>query len=48
VPAEGRGGGGGFGRGSVIPMAGVFTVKLTVNGKAYTQTLTVKPDPRSR
>src|SRR5262249_41775647 len=25
---------------------GQFTVKLTVNGKSYTQTMTVKPDPR--
>ena len=25
-----------------------FTVKLTVNGKSYTQPLTVKPDPRER
>jgi photosystem II stability/assembly factor-like uncharacterized protein len=51
----GRGGGGGFGggggagggRGSA-PSTGTFTARLTVNGKTYTQTFTIKPDPRSR
>ncbi len=49
----GRGGGGGFGGGgggrggSGTPVAGAFTAKLTVNGKSYSQTFTVKPDPRS-
>jgi hypothetical protein len=28
--------------------AGSYTVKLTVNGKSYTQPLTVLPDPRAR
>ena len=43
----GRGGGGGFGRGGPPPVAaGGFTVKLTVNGKSYTQPLMVRPDPR--
>jgi len=26
----------------------MFTAKLTVNGKTYTQTFTMKPDPRAR
>ncbi len=26
--------------------AGTYTVKLTVNGRSYTQPLVVKPDPR--
>jgi photosystem II stability/assembly factor-like uncharacterized protein len=39
-------GGGGFGR-SVTPLTGTFTAKLTVNGKTYTQTFTVKPDSRT-
>jgi hypothetical protein len=51
----GRGGGGGFGGGGGgggrggggTPVAGTFTAKLTANGKSYTQTFTVKPDPRS-
>ena len=52
-PAGGRGGrgggGGGGGRGAAPPSPpGNYTVKLTVNGKSYTQPLIVKPDPRSR
>jgi hypothetical protein len=52
-PQGGRGGrgggGGGGGRGAAPPSPpGDYTVKLTVNGKSYTQPLTVKPDPRSR
>jgi photosystem II stability/assembly factor-like uncharacterized protein len=43
----GGGGGGGFGRGA-IPLSGAFTAKLTVNGKTYSQTFVVKPDPRSK
>jgi hypothetical protein len=44
----GRGGrGGGFGRGGGVMLTGTFTAKLTVNGKSYTQTFNVKPDPRS-
>jgi photosystem II stability/assembly factor-like uncharacterized protein len=43
----GRGGrGGGFGRGGGTPLTGTFTAKLTVNGRSYTQSFTVKPDPR--
>jgi photosystem II stability/assembly factor-like uncharacterized protein len=30
-----------------LALPGVYTLKLTVNGKSYTQTLTVKNDPRS-
>jgi photosystem II stability/assembly factor-like uncharacterized protein len=48
-PAGGGGGGGGFGRGgqtSVLP--GTYTLKLTVDGKSYTQPLVVKMDPRSK
>ncbi|AHG91206.1 hypothetical protein J421_3669 [Gemmatirosa kalamazoonensis] len=42
----GGGGGGGFGRGGA-PLFGAFTARLTVGGRSYTQTFTVKPDPRS-
>jgi hypothetical protein len=55
-PAAGRGGrggrgggGGGGGRGGQAPVApGSYSVRLTVNGQAYTQPLVVKPDPRER
>src|SRR5262249_31786611 len=44
----GRGGGGG-GRGGPPPSApGSYSVKLTVNGKTYTQPLTLTPDPRNK
>ena len=33
--------------GALVP-PGVYTLKLTVDGKSYAQTVTVKPDPRSR
>ena len=43
------GGGGGFFRGGAQPvLPGVYTVKLTVGGKSYTQWLTVKMDPRAK
>ncbi|MDQ2889024.1 MAG: hypothetical protein M3R65_00540 [Gemmatimonadota bacterium] len=45
-PAAAGGGGGGFRR-RATPISGTFTAKLTVNGKSYTQTFVVKPDPRS-
>jgi photosystem II stability/assembly factor-like uncharacterized protein len=51
-PAGGRGGrgggsGGGGGRGGLPPSApGTYSVRLTVNGKPYTQPLTIKADPR--
>ena len=44
----GGGGGGRGGRGGGAPSTGTFTARLTVNGKTYTQTFTIKPDPRSR
>jgi photosystem II stability/assembly factor-like uncharacterized protein len=48
----GRGGGGGGGRGGrgsgpAPATSGTFTAKLTVNDRSYTQTFTVKPDPRA-
>jgi len=51
-PAAGRGrggrggGGGGGGRGAGGLQPGEYTVKLTVDGQSYTQTVAVKPDPR--
>jgi photosystem II stability/assembly factor-like uncharacterized protein len=45
----GGGGGGGFGgRGVATALPGTYTVKLTVDGKSYTQPLTVKMDPRAK
>jgi hypothetical protein len=29
-------------------LTGTFTAKLTVNGKSYTQSFAVKPDPRAK
>jgi len=43
----GFGGGGGGGRGGAPSLQpGQYTVRLTVDGQAYTQPVTVKPDPR--
>ena len=45
------GGGRGFGgRGAAPPgpTSGTFTARLTVNGRTYTETFTIKPDPRNR
>jgi len=47
-PAGGGGGGGGFGRGVTLVLPGVYSVRLTVEGKTFTQQLVVKPDPRSK
>jgi hypothetical protein len=44
---RGRGGGGG-GRGGAALLTGTFTAKLTVDGRTYTQSFEVRPDPRSR
>lgn len=45
----GGGGGGGFGRGATLVLPGVYSVRLTVEGKAYPPLpLVVKPDPRSK
>jgi photosystem II stability/assembly factor-like uncharacterized protein len=42
------GGGGGGGRGGPPPVTpGTYSVRLTVNGRAYTQPLRVRPDPRN-
>ena len=46
-PAGSGGGAGGFRRGPVKLLTGTFMAKLTVNGQSYTQTFTVRPDPRS-
>jgi photosystem II stability/assembly factor-like uncharacterized protein len=45
--AGGGGGGGGFGgRGGSLALPGMYTVKLTVGGKSYSQPLKVRMDPR--
>jgi photosystem II stability/assembly factor-like uncharacterized protein len=45
----GRGGGGGGGRGGQPAVApGAYSVKLTVDGRSYTQPLAVNPDPRDK
>ena len=44
--AGGFGGRGGGRGGAPSAQPGTYTVKLTVDGKSYTQPLTVKPDPR--
>jgi photosystem II stability/assembly factor-like uncharacterized protein len=49
APRPAGGGGGGFGRGAVpMVLPGIYTVKLSVGGKTYTQPLVVKMDPRTR
>ena len=48
-PTGGGRGGRGGGRGAAPPLpAGGYSVRLTVNGKTYTQPLSVKDDPRKR
>jgi hypothetical protein len=42
----GRGGGGGGRGGAPALQPGAYTVRLTVDGRTYTQPVTVKPDPR--
>ena len=45
----GRGGGGfGFGPRGIAALPGLYTVKLTLGGKTFTQPLVVKMDPRSK
>ncbi|MEK6334091.1 MAG: hypothetical protein AABM67_04020 [Acidobacteriota bacterium] len=44
----GAGGGGGFGRGAANVLPGAYTVRLTAEGKTYTQPLQVRMDPRSK
>ncbi len=43
----GGGGGGGGGRGGAMVPPATYTIRLTVDGKSYTQPLTVRPDPRT-
>ncbi|PYO90898.1 MAG: hypothetical protein DMD66_01275, partial [Gemmatimonadetes bacterium] len=45
--AGAAGGGGGPRRGGGARLTGTFTARLTVNGRAYTQTFEVRADPRS-
>lgn len=48
-PPRPAGGGGGFGRGGApLVLPGVYTVKLTVGGKSFTQPLIIRADPRSK
>src|SRR5438045_128727 len=48
-PAGGGGGGGFGGRGGASTvLSGIYTVRLSVSGKSYTQPLLVKMDPRTR
>jgi len=47
APAGRGAGGGGGGRGGPQGLQpGEYTIRLTVDGKTYTQPVTVKPDPR--
>ena len=48
--AGGGGGGGGVfgGRGAPAALPGTYTVRLTVNGRSYTQPLVLKSDPRAK
>jgi len=42
-------GGGGFGRGGApLVLPGVYTVKLTVGGKSFTQPIVIRADPRAK
>jgi hypothetical protein len=46
-PARGAGGGGGGGRERLNGLEpGDYTIRMTVDGKTYTQPVTIKPDPR--
>ncbi|MFS8084362.1 MAG: WD40/YVTN/BNR-like repeat-containing protein, partial [Acidobacteriota bacterium] len=47
-PRPAGAGGGGFGRSAPNVLPGTYTVKLTVDGKIYTQPLVVKMDPRAK
>jgi photosystem II stability/assembly factor-like uncharacterized protein len=49
-PRPAGGGGGGFGGRGAVPMVlpGIYTLKLSVGGKSYTQPLVVKMDPRTK
>ena len=45
-PAATAGQAGGGRGGGALAQPGTYTVKLTVDGKSFTQPLVVKPDPR--
>jgi len=48
-PPRPAGGGGGFGRGGApLVLPGIYTVKLTVDGKSFTQPIVVRADPRAK
>jgi photosystem II stability/assembly factor-like uncharacterized protein len=48
-PPRPAGGGGGFGRGGApLVLPGVYTVKLTVGGKSFTQPIVIRADPRAK
>ena len=47
-PPRAAGAGGGFGGDPGTRVNGVFTARLTANGRNLTQTFSVSPDPRSR
>lgn len=48
-PRPAGGGGGGFGRGGApLVLPGVYTVKLTVGGKSFTQPIIIRADPRAK
>ena len=47
APAPNAAGRGGRGN-QAVPLTGTFTARLTVAGKTYTQSFTVRPDPRVR
>jgi hypothetical protein len=47
-PAAAAGGGGFGGRGVPAVLPGTYTVRLTVEGRTYSQPLIVKMDPRAR
>jgi photosystem II stability/assembly factor-like uncharacterized protein len=47
APRSGPGGGFGGFRRPLPRLVGTFTAKLTVSGRSYVQTFTVRPDPRS-
>ena len=46
TPPANTGASGGFRRGAAVVLPGIYTVKMTVGAKSYTQTLNVKTDPR--
>ena len=47
-PGGGGGGGGGSGNRSSTVLPGVYTIRLVVSGRSFTQPITVKMDPRAK